>query len=297
MLPRTPTTPEIPEPPPSWFRWRVRDRVVTAGSAPLLMGILNVTPDSFSDGGRFDGRDAAMRHAEAMAREGAALIDIGGESTRPGSTGVGGQQELDRVIPVIEAVRSITSVPVSIDTSKAQVMREAVAAGAVMINDVCALREEGALEAAADLGVPVCLMHMQGKPRSMQKAPNYGDVVAEVAAFLEQRVQACLDAGIDESLLVVDPGFGFGKTREHNVELLANLRQCGVRGRPVLAGLSRKSVLGDLTGRAVDERVAASVAAAVIAVLNGADIIRAHDVGQTVDALKVAEAVMMARRK
>ncbi len=265
--------------------------------APAVMGILNVTPDSFSDGGRFDGRDAAMRHAEAMAREGAALIDIGGESTRPGSTGVGGQQELDRVIPVIEAVRSITSVPVSIDTSKAQVMREAVAAGAVMINDVCALREEGALEAAADLGVPVCLMHMQGKPRSMQKAPNYGDVVAEVAAFLEQRVQACLDAGIDESLLVVDPGFGFGKTREHNVELLANLRQCGVRGRPVLAGLSRKSVLGDLTGRAVDERVAASVAAAVIAVLNGADIIRAHDVGQTVDALKVAEAVMMARRK
>lgn len=264
--------------------------------APAVMGILNVTPDSFSDGGRFAARDAAMRHAESMAGDGVSIIDIGGESTRPGSTGVTEQEELDRVLPVIEAVRSVTAIPISIDTSKARVMRESVAAGAVMINDVCALRAEGAREAAADLGVPVCLMHMQGNPRSMQKAPSYRDVVAEVVAFLEEQVQACVDAGIDESLIVVDPGIGFGKTRDHNVELLANLRQCRVRGRPVLAGISRKSVLGDLTGRGVDERVPASVAAAVIAVLNGADIIRAHDVGPTVDALKVAEAVMRARK-
>jgi dihydropteroate synthase len=264
-------------------------------TAPAVMGILNVTPDSFSDGGRFDRGDAAMRHAKAMADEGASLIDIGGESTRPGSAGVSEQEELDRVIPVIEAVRSVTDTPISIDTSKPAVMREAVAAGAVMINDVCALREPGALEATAALGVPVCLMHMQGRPRSMQAAPSYDNVVAEVAAFLEERVQACIDAGVNESLVVVDPGFGFGKTRDHNVSLLANLRQCRVRGRPLLAGISRKSTLGDLTGRAVDERMPASVAAAVIAVLNGADIIRAHDVGPTVDALKVAQAVIGAR--
>lgn len=263
--------------------------------APAVMGILNVTPDSFSDGGRFDRLDKAMRHAESMAREGADLIDIGGESTRPGSTGVSEQEELDRVIPIIEAVRSVTATPISIDTSKAQVMREAVAAGAVMINDVCALREPGAMEAAAALNVPVCLMHMQGEPRSMQASPSYGDVVADVAAFLEKRVQACVDAGIDESLVVVDPGFGFGKTRAHNVSLLANLRQCRVRGRALLVGISRKSVLGDLTGRPVDERVPGSVAAATIAILNGADIIRAHDVGPTLDALRVAEAVMNAR--
>ena len=260
--------------------------------APAVMGILNVTPDSFSDGGRFDRLDAAMRHAEAMADEGAAIIDIGGESTRPGSTGVSEQQELDRVLPVIEAVRSVTAVPVSIDTSKARVMREAISAGAAMINDVCALREEGALEAAAELGVPVCLMHMQGRPRTMQEAPAYGDVVADVAAFLDRRVQACIDAGVDKSLIIVDPGFGFGKTREHNVGLLANLRQLRAGGRTVLVGISRKSMLGDLTGRAVDERVAGSVAAAVIAVLNGADIVRVHDVAPTVDALRVTAAVM-----
>lgn len=260
-------------------------------AAPAVMGILNVTPDSFSDGGRFDRLDAAMRHAESMAGDGAAIIDIGGESTRPGSKGVSAQEELDRVIPVIEAVRGVTDVPVSIDTSKAQVMREAVSAGAAMINDVCALRGDGALETAAVLGVPVCLMHMQGKPRTMQEAPVYDDVVAEVAAFLDARIKACIEAGLDESLIVLDPGFGFGKTREHNVRLLANLRQCRVHGRPVLAGISRKSMLGDLTGRSVDERVPASVAAAVIAVLNGADIIRAHDVGPTVDALRVAAEV------
>jgi dihydropteroate synthase len=265
--------------------------------APAVMGILNVTPDSFSDGGRFDRLDAAIRQAERMAEEGAAIIDIGGESTRPGSSGVSEQEELDRVIPVIEAVRSATVVPISIDTSKARVMREAIGAGAAMINDVCALREEGALEAVAELAVPVCLMHMLGSPRTMQEAPEYGDVVADVARFLDERVRTCLEAGIDESLIVVDPGFGFGKTREHNVDLLANLRQLQVRGRPLLVGVSRKSMLGDLTGRGIDERVSGSVAAAVIAVLNGADIIRAHDVGPTVDALKVAEAVMVVHKQ
>ena len=265
--------------------------------APAVMGILNVTPDSFSDGGKFDEIDIATRHAEAMVREGAAILDIGGESTRPGASGVSEQQELDRVIPVIEAVRSVTDIPISVDTSKPGVMREAVAAGAAMINDVCALRAAGALEIAAELAVPVCLMHMQGEPRSMQAAPHYENVVADIAAFLEQRIEACVAAGIDESLLMVDPGFGFGKTRAHNVELLANLRQLRVRQRPLLVGVSRKSMLGDLTQREVGERVPASVAAAVIAAMNGADVIRAHDVAATVDGLKVAEAVIGASRR
>ncbi len=262
--------------------------------APAVMGILNVTPDSFSDGGRFDDPGSARRQAAEMASEGAAIIDIGGESTRPGARGVGVQEELDRVIPVIEAVRSVTDVPVSVDTSKAAVMREAVAAGAIMINDVHALRGEGALQAAVDLQVPVCLMHMQGEPRTMQADPSYGDVVADVLAFLEERVAACVSAGLTEDLVVVDPGFGFGKTPGHNVELLANLRQLRARGRPVLFGASRKSTLGELTGRDVHERVAASIAAAVIAVMNGADIVRVHDVGATVDALRVAQAVIEA---
>ncbi len=262
--------------------------------APAVMGILNVTPDSFSDGGRFDDPGSARRQAAEMASEGAAIIDIGGESTRPGARGVGVQEELDRVIPVIEAVRSVTDVPVSVDTSKAAVMREAVAAGAIMINDVHALRGEGALQAAVDLQVPVCLMHMQGEPRTMQANPSYGDVVADVLAFLEERVAACVSAGLTEDLVVVDPGFGFGKTPGHNVELLANLRQLRARGRPVLFGASRKSTLGELTGRDVHERVAASIAAAVIAVMNGADIVRVHDVGATVDALRVAQAVIEA---
>ncbi len=262
--------------------------------APAVMGILNVTPDSFSDGGRFDDPGSARRQAAEMASEGAAIIDIGGESTRPGARGVGVQEELDRVIPVIEAVRSVTDVPVSVDTSKAAVMREAVAAGAIMINDVYALRSDGALQAAVDLQVPVCLMHMQGEPRTMQADPSYGDVVADVLAFLEERVAACVSAGLTEDLVVVDPGFGFGKTPGHNVELLANLRQLRARGRPVLFGASRKSTLGELTGRDVHERVAASIAAAVIAVMNGADIVRVHDVGATVDALRVAQAVIEA---
>ncbi|MDJ0750358.1 MAG: dihydropteroate synthase [Woeseiaceae bacterium] len=264
--------------------------------APAVMGILNVTPDSFSDGGRFDRLDTALRHAVRLARDGAAIIDIGGESTRPGAEGVSEQEELDRVIPVLEAVRAETDVPVSIDTSKAGVMRAAVAAGAAMINDVCALQGEGALQAAAELNVAVCLMHMQGEPRTMQAAPLYDDVVAEVAQFLDRRIAACADAGLVEERIVLDPGIGFGKTHHHNVELLANLRQLRVRGRPVLLGISRKSTLGELTGRNVDQRLPASAAAAAIAVVNGAAIVRAHDVPATIDALKVAQAVKEASR-
>ncbi len=263
---------------------------------PAVMGILNVTPDSFSDGGRFDRPDTALRQAIRLARDGAAIIDIGGESTRPGAESVGEQEELDRVIPVLEAVRAETDVPVSIDTSKAGVMRAAVAAGAAMINDVCALQGEGALQAAAELDVAVCLMHMQGEPRTMQTAPHYDDVVAEVAQFLDRRIVACADAGLAEKRIVLDPGIGFGKTRHQNVELLANLRQLRVRGRPVLVGVSRKSTLGELTGRNVDQRLPASAAAAAIAVVNGAAIVRAHDVPATVDALKVAQAVREASR-
>jgi dihydropteroate synthase len=272
--------------------------MLTLGSlripAPAVMGILNVTPDSFSDGGRFSNADVALRQAVSMAEHGAALIDIGGESTRPGSAGVRTQEELDRVIPVVEAVRAVTDTPISIDTSKAVVMREAVAAGAQFINDVFALRAEGALAAAAELGVPVCLMHMRGKPRTMQDNPTYDNVVADVAAFLEQRVAESVAAGIAEDQIVIDPGFGFGKTRDHNVELLANLRQLRVRDRPLLVGVSRKTTLGDLTGRDVGDRVAASVAAAVIAATNGAAIVRAHDVRETVDALRVVQAVFEA---
>ena len=259
---------------------------------PAVMGILNVTPDSFSDGGRFLGRDAAVRQAEAMARDGATIIDIGGESTRPGASDVAEQEELDRVIPVIEAVVAAVDVRISIDTSKRAVMRAAVGAGAAMINDIRALREEGALEAAVSLRRPVCLMHMLGQPRTMQQQPEYDDVVADVRDFLAQRVRECVAAGLPEDSILVDPGFGFGKTPRHNIELLSNLRQLGTIGRPILVGLSRKSTLGALTGRDVGERMPASIAAAVIAVIEGAAIVRVHDVRATVDALRVAAAVM-----
>jgi dihydropteroate synthase len=270
--------------------------MLTLGSlhfdVPAVMGVLNVTPDSFSDGGLFTGRDAALRQAETMARDGAAIIDIGGESTRPGAAEVSEQEELDRVIPVIEAVLAAVDVPVSVDTSKPGVMRAAVGAGAGMLNDIRALREDGALETAASLGVPVCLMHMQGRPRTMQEMPAYGDVVAEVREFLAERVRACVAAGIVEDRVIIDPGFGFGKAPRHNIELLANLRQLRAIGRPILVGLSRKSTLGELTGRAVAERMPASIAAAVIAVVEGAQIVRVHDVRETVDALRVAAAVL-----
>ena len=260
-------------------------------SRSIVMGILNVTPDSFSDGGRFDRVDRAVGHALQMVNEGADIIDIGGESTRPGARGVSEQEELDRVMPVLEVVRNAVDVPISVDTSKATVMREAVAAGASMLNDIRALREKGALEAAAELGVPVCLMHMQGQPRTMQVDPQYDDVVRDVRDFLVARARSCRVAGIAEDLLVLDPGFGFGKTPKQNMAMLANLRQFTEAGYPILAGLSRKSTLGELTGRGIDERMPASVAAAVIAATRGADIVRVHDVGETVDAMRIVASV------
>lgn len=259
---------------------------------PAVMGILNITPDSFSDGGKFHATEAALKHAEQMAADGAAIIDIGGESTRPGAPDVGEQEEIDRVVPVIEAVRKVVGQPISVDTSKPGVMRAAVAAGASMINDVRALLSDGALEAAAELGRPVCLMHMQGQPRTMQEAPQYNDVVADVVAFLSARVAECLEAGLGEDLIVIDPGFGFGKTPQDNIDLLANLRQLQAIGQPLLIGVSRKSTLGVITGREVNERLPASLAAAVMAVERGARIVRSHDVAETVDALRVAAATM-----
>ena len=264
-------------------------------NVPVVMGILNVTPDSFSDGGRFLTRDDALRQAELMLQSGAGIIDVGGESTRPGAGNISEDEEIARVVPVIEAICGLTDVPVSADTSKPGVMRAAVAAGAAMINDVRALQQPGALDAAAELQMPVCLMHMQGQPCTMQDRPNYTDVVAEVREFLATRIQSCVDAGIDRERIVVDPGFGFGKMHTDNVELLANLRQLLILGRPVMVGLSRKSMLGELTGRATSERLPASIAAAVIALLSGAAIVRVHDVAATVDALKVTQAITEAR--
>ena len=258
---------------------------------PRVMGIVNVTPDSFSDGGRHDTVEAAVAHGLKLAAEGADLLDVGGESTRPGADPVSLEDELARVVPVIERLARETSLPISVDTSKPEVMRAAVAAGAGMINDVYALRREGALDAAASLGVPVVLMHMLGEPRSMQDAPHYDDVVGDVHRFLAERLFACEMAGIARKNLVVDPGFGFGKTLEHNLLLLRQLARLGDLGVPVLAGLSRKRSLGDITGRGVDERVFASVAAAVLAAEYGARLVRVHDVAATVDAMKVWAAV------
>ena len=258
---------------------------------PLVMGVLNVTPDSFSDAGRFASPDEAVQHGLRLAAEGAALIDVGGESTRPGARPVTAEEELRRVLPVIEQLRRATTAVISIDTSKPEVMRAAASAGAGFINDVRALREPGALEAAAASGCGLCLMHMQGEPRTMQVAPHYRDVVGEVRAFLAARVAACRDAGIDAARITIDPGFGFGKSLEHNLTLLRHLPEFAADGPPVLVGLSRKSTVGKLTGREPGERVYGSVALAVIAALKGAHIIRAHDVAATVDALKVTAAV------
>lgn len=261
-------------------------------SRPHVMGILNVTPDSFSDGGCFIDLDASLRHAAAMVAAGASFIDVGGESTRPGASAVSASEELDRVIPVIEAIRRELDVVISIDTSKAELIRAAASAGAGLINDVRALREPGALGVTAASGLPVCLMHMQGQPTDMQNSPNYEGVVAEVLAFLKERVAACETAGISRSRIVVDPGFGFGKTAEHNLQLLNRLPEFVRTGHPVLVGLSRKSLLGMVTGRAVEQRLAAGVAAAALAVSKGARIIRAHDVPATVDAVKMAQAMI-----
>jgi dihydropteroate synthase len=258
---------------------------------PRVMGILNVTPDSFSDGGSFTAIDSAMQQVQRMVAAGADIIDVGGESTRPGAASVSVQEELDRTIPVIEKIVSSIDVPVSIDTSKPEVMHAAVRSGAHMINDVCALQGDGALQAAAELAVPVCLMHMQGEPRTMQQNPQYDDVVADVKQFLLARVAACNDAGIGSGNIVLDPGFGFGKTITHNFQLLAGLGELAACGMPVLAGMSRKSMFGNLLGRDLDQRLPASLAAGVIALMHGASILRVHDVPETVDAVKVFLAV------
>lgn len=256
------------------------------------MGVLNVTPDSFSDGGRFLAVEAAVAHGLQLFEEGAAIIDVGGESTRPGTASVPADEELRRVVPVVEGLRHvIPRAIISVDTSRPEVIRETLAAGAGFINDVRALREPGALAAAAASGCAVCLMHMQGDPRTMQRAPSYVDVVDEVKKFLDERVQACHAAGVSSDRIVIDPGFGFGKTLEHNIELLRHLSELAVGEWPVLVGLSRKSIVGTLTGRGIGERAHGSLALAVISTMNGARIVRTHDVSATVDALKVVAAI------
>ena len=264
-------------------------------SRPVVMGVLNVTDDSFSDGGRHASREAALAHGLAMVEAGAGIIDVGGESTRPGAAPVPLQQELDRVVPVIEALAARSEAVISADTMKPQVMRAAIAAGAGMVNDVFALRAPGALEAVAASAAAVCLMHMQGTPRTMQENPRYDDVVAEVAQFLRQRAADCRAAGIGAERIVLDPGFGFGKTQEHNLRLLAELGRISSGPYPLLVGLSRKSMLGRLTGRPVGERLAGSLALHAIGALHGARLIRAHDVRETCDAVAVAWAVREAQ--
>jgi len=264
-------------------------------SAPVVMGVINVTPDSFSDGGCFANPEQAVARALEMAGEGAALLDVGGESTRPGATPVGVREELARVIPVIEALVAGGAPAVSIDTTKPEVMVAAASAGAELINDVKALAEPGALEAAAASGCAVCLMHMQGEPRTMQAAPAYVDVVEEVYAFLAARIEACVAANIGLERIVIDPGFGFGKTLAHNLALMNNLGCFTRLGVPVLVGVSRKSMLGAVTGRPMDERLAAGLAMATLAVCAGARIIRSHDVAATLDAVKMTGAVLAAR--
>jgi len=258
---------------------------------PRIAGIVNVTPDSFSDGGRYFDAAAAIAHGLSLVEAGADLLDIGGESTRPGAQPVSAQDEIARVVPVIAALAKQTSVPIAIDTSKPEVMHAAVAAGAGMINDVYALRRQGALDAAAELKVPVCLMHMQGEPHTMQENPHYDDVVSEVRRFLTERIFACQMSGIDKKRIVVDPGFGFGKTLEHNLTLLRGLDQFAALGVPLLVGLSRKAMIGALTGRECGERSVGSAVAALIAVQRGAMIVRAHDVAATHDVLAVWQGV------
>jgi len=257
---------------------------------PLVMGIVNVTPDSFSDGGKHLQRDAALAHAQQLIAEGADMLDIGGESTRPGARPVGIQEEMDRVLPIIEELRD-AAVPISVDTFKPEVMLAAIAAGAHMVNDINALQNAAAMNAVAASNAAVCLMHKQGNPQTMQEQPVYRNVVAEVGAFLQERIAAAEAAGIQRDRIVIDAGFGFGKTLAHNLALLQRLNELAALGVPVLAGLSRKSMLGALTGQDVAQRLPASVAAALIAVQRGANIVRVHDVRATVDALKIWNAV------
>lgn len=267
---------------------QISGRILPA-DRPILMGVLNITPDSFSDGGEWQSPDQAVRHAQEMLLAGADIIDVGGESTRPGAAEITTAEELDRVLPIIERLQTEVDAPLSIDTCKPEVMLAAVQAGAGMINDVYALRSEGAVETVVGLGVPVCLMHMQGRPRSMQQQPSYQDVVAEVSAFLLQRTEVLLQAGFRQRDIVLDPGFGFGKSLAHNIELFRAIPQLAALGYPLLVGVSRKSMLGAITGQGVESRLAASVAAALLAAQAGASILRVHDVQATLDVLKVLQ--------
>jgi len=260
-------------------------------SRPQVMGILNVTPDSFSDGGRYGQRDAALRHAEAMLRAGATLIDVGGESTRPGARAVSPFEELERVAPIVEAIAAELDVIISVDTSTPAVMRETARLGAGLINDVRSLQRDGALDAAADTGLPVCLMHMRGEPSTMQQDPQYADVVVEVRDFLLERMVACAAAGIVAERIILDPGFGFAKTLAHNLSLFKHLKTLHALGRPLLVGASRKSMIGKVLGHEVGERLYGSLALAALAVSRGAHILRVHDVAETVDVVRMIAAV------
>lgn len=261
----------------------------TNSPRPLVMGILNLTPDSFSDGGKYLALDRALSHAERMHEEGADIIDVGGESTRPGAAPVSVAQELDRVIPVIEKIKLELDVRLSIDTSKAEVIKEAAAHGVELINDVRALQQEGALSAAVNTNLPVCLMHMQGDPQSMQSNPSYADLFSEIISFFRIRMAECVAAGLSPERIILDPGFGFGKTAQHNLTLINRLDEFSVLDKPLLVGLSRKSTIGLISG---DERLIASVTAAVLAVQNGASIVRVHDVAETVSALATYHAIV-----
>ncbi|MGB4073621.1 dihydropteroate synthase [Pseudomonas sp.] len=263
-------------------------------SRPQVMGILNVTPDSFSDGGRFARRDAALRHAQAMLAAGASLIDVGGESTRPGARVVSALEELERVAPVVEAIAAELDVIISVDTSTPAVMREVARLGAGLINDVRSLQRDGALDAAADSGLPVCLMHMRGEPTTMQDSPQYADVLVEVRDFLAERMAACAAAGIASERIVLDPGFGFAKTLEHNLALFKHMDALHALGRPLLVGVSRKSMIGKVLGHEVGERLYGSLALAALAVTKGAHILRVHDVAETVDVVRMLAAVAAA---
>ncbi len=259
--------------------------------SPKVMGILNITPDSFSDGGQYNSLDAALRRGEAMLQAGAAILDIGGESTRPGAQTVTAAQELERVAPLVEALVQNFDCIVSLDTSTPEVISECAALGAGLINDVRALQRPGAMAAAAATGLPVCLMHMRGEPHNMQDAPHYDDVAAEVLEFLQQRIKACLDAGIRREQIVLDPGFGFAKNLQHNLELFNRLAELQQPGLPLLVGVSRKSMIGQVLNKSVDDRLYGSLALAVMALERGAQILRVHDVAATVDAVKIYQAV------
>ncbi len=256
-----------------------------------VMGVINTTPDSFSDGGRFSSTEKAFQHARQMIEDGVDILDVGGESTRPGSLYVDQNEELERTIPLIKAIREISDIPISIDTNKPGVMQQAVAAGASIVNSIDALRQENALSVVAELNVPVCLMHMQGSPENMQKEPYYEDVVGEVIAFLIARIDAAVTAGIAVHNIIIDPGFGFGKTLQHNLQLLKSLTELKTLGQPLLIGLSRKRMIGTILDKPVHQRLYGSISLAVIAAMQGANIVRVHDVAETVDAIKILQAI------